>query len=43
MAGFRRVDSDDRGVDGGDLAGDAVVNGGEERAEGNRESEQARP
>ena len=42
MAGFRRVDPDDRGVEGGDLAGDAVVNGGEERAEGNRESAEAR-
>ena len=38
MAESRRVDPDDLGVEGGDLVGDAAINGGEERAEVNRES-----
>ena len=42
VAEFRRVDPDDRGVEGGDLVGDAVINSGEERAEVNRESAEAR-
>lgn len=42
MAESRRVDPDDRGVEGGDLVGDAVINSGEERAEVNRESAQSR-
>jgi len=42
MAESRRVDPDDLGVEGGDLVGDAFINGGEERAEVNLESAQAR-
>ena len=42
MAESRRVDPDELDVEGGDLLGDAVNNSGEERAEVNRESAQAR-
>ncbi len=38
MAESRRVDPDDLDLEDGHLVGDAVINGGEERAEVNRES-----